>query len=98
MKISSRGSRLIMGSAIGLAAIAAAIDHTRHRLPEPVSARQAGEAADDAAVIIIEEGGSASPCSMDSPCALTESPCALDQQAPCSLEAPCALETAPCSL
>ena len=28
-------SRLIMGTALGLATIAVAIDHTRHRLPEP---------------------------------------------------------------
>jgi hypothetical protein len=33
-----RSSRLIMGSALGLATVAIAIDHTRHRLPEPVAA------------------------------------------------------------
>ena len=28
-------NKIIMGSAIGLAAIAVAIDHTRHHVPEP---------------------------------------------------------------
>lgn len=44
-------SRIIMGAAISAAAIAAAIDHTRHRLPEPGD-RLAGKQA----VIIIDEG------------------------------------------
>jgi hypothetical protein len=55
-------NRLIMGSAIGLAAIAVAIDHTRHRLPEPVTpAREA-----------IQQ----SPCTLENPCALGN-PCGL---------------------
>lgn len=63
-----------MGSAIGLAAIAMAIDHTQHRLPEP---------AQDMSSYIIEEG--ASPCSLEqSPCSLDESPCSLSSS-PCSL-------------
>jgi hypothetical protein len=71
-----------MGSAIGLAAIAVAIDHTRHRLPEPQpQSSRSGQDSGDYAVI---EG--------DSPCTLTESPCALDDS-PCSLEidSPCSL-------
>ena len=59
-------NRLIMGSALGLATIAIAIDHTRHRLPEPVAQEQA-EMMDES-----EE----SPCSMSdtesSPCGLGE--------------------------
>ena len=67
-------NHLIMGSAIGLAAIAIAIDHTQHRLPEP---------AGDMPSFVIEE--SASPCSLESsPCSLDESPCALNSS-PCSL-------------
>jgi hypothetical protein len=68
-------SRLIMGSAIGLAAIAVAIDHTRHRLPEPMVNNESD--------IYID--GSGSPCGLDaSPCSLGDSPCALDSS-PCSL-------------
>ena len=44
-------SRLVMGTAISAAAIAVAVDHTRHRLPK---AEQ--QLAGQDAVIIIEEG------------------------------------------
>jgi hypothetical protein len=79
-------NRLIMGSALGAAAIAVAIDHTRHPLPAPVavSASQQG-----AAVVIVEEGDNADQGA--SPCALGDSPCALG-------DSPCALDTSPCSL
>lgn len=71
-------NRMIMGSAFGAAAIAVAIDHTRHSLPEPVVDATA-------AVVIIEEGDGDAPCSLGgSPCALDSSPCALDTS-PCSL-------------
>lgn len=92
MKISRKGSHLIVGSAIGIAAITVAIDHTRHRLPEPEPATQTQQGA----VVIIEDE---SPCGLDSPCALGESPCAMDA-APCSLDgSPCAMtEESPCSL
>ncbi len=55
-----KANRMIVGSALGLAAIAVAIDHTQHRLPAPV-------AQDDMAV------DNENPCSMffdDSPCAM----------------------------
>jgi len=69
----SKTSHIIMGSALGLAAIAVAIDHTRHRLPEPVSTESS---------YVIEEGN---PCSLDSaPCSLNENPCSLNAS-PCSL-------------
>jgi len=79
-------NRLIMGSALGAAAIAVAIDHTRHPLPAPVSVPAAQQGA---ATVIVEEGDGAdqqaAPCSLgDSPCALSDSPCALDAS-PCSL-------------
>ena len=79
-------NRFIMGSAIGLAALAAAIDHTRHRLPEPAKVSQP---------YYDEEEDS--PCSMDSPCAFDESPCSMDS--PCAMDdSPCSLDDAPCSL
>jgi len=69
-------NRLIMGSALGLAAIAVAIDHTRHSLPEPVSAEQGLN-------LYQIEGetpvGQESPCSLGSPCALG-APCSLGGQ------------------
>lgn len=49
-------SKIIMGSAISLAAIAVAIDHTKHKLPEPAQVQQD--------VIIIEDDDSGSPCSL----------------------------------
>lgn len=70
-------NHLIMGSAIGLAALAVAIDHTRHKLPEPVM---------DSSSYIIQEGDSGNPCGLGgAPCGLGDSsPCSLDS-APCSM-------------
>ncbi len=64
-------TRLLMGSALGLAAIAVAIDHTRHKLPDarpPATSQQQGE---------MSEGN---PCGLDSgsPCGADENPCGLD--------------------
>jgi len=84
-------NRLIVGSAFSLAALAVAIDHTQHRLPEPVAVTQEQTASDD---------------TDESPCGLTsESPCSLDDESssPCS---PCSLdsgsddesESSPCGL
>jgi len=65
-------NRLIMGSAIGIATIAITIDHTRHRLPEPVSAEEVLNGSDQ--VVIDDEnleGPDMSPCSLNiSPCSL----------------------------
>jgi hypothetical protein len=83
-------NRLIMGTAIGAAAIAVAIDHTRHPLPPPAPAAESLPAAQQGAALVIVDQGQdsdqqASPCALgDSPCALSDSPCALDS-APCSL-------------
>ena len=80
-------NRLIMGSALSLAAIAVAIDHTQHRLPEPVPATQMqGE-------IIQEESSpcgltSDAPCSMDSE---SSSPCSMDASSDDSSSSPCGL-------
>lgn len=46
-----RQSRMVIGTAIGAAAVAVVIDHTRQRLPEPEA-----QLASQAAVIILEEG------------------------------------------
>lgn len=51
-------NRLVMGAAISLAAIAAAIDHTKHRLPTPVEATEQMN-------IVIEGEEESSPCSMN---------------------------------
>lgn len=71
-------NRLIMGTAIGLAVIATAIDHTRHRVP-------AAEVNTEQSNIVIEGDDNTSPCSMgnnESPCSMTTddssvSPCSL---------------------
>jgi len=77
-------NRIIMGSAISLAAIAVTVDHTRHRLPEPVNSGVSRE--------MIKE----SPCTLENPCVLGN-PCALGS--PCSLDNPCSLGgNSPCSL
>jgi len=54
-------NRWIMGTAVGIVAIAAAIDHTRHALPTP----QPND------IVVIDDEASESPCSLDvSPCSL----------------------------
>lgn len=82
----------VMGSAIGLATIAIAIDHTRHRLPEP-SAQVAAEHGVDSSAM------TENPCGLDaSPCTLTETPCTMELS-PCTFEEnPCSLDATPCSL
>lgn len=79
-------NRLIVGSAFSLAAIAVAIDHTQHRLPDPVSVTQEQTELDD------EE----SPCglSAESPCSLDDesnSPCSMDTETDDSDSSPCGL-------
>ncbi len=54
----SNPNKIIFGAVISAAAIATAIDHTRHRLPEPVTAEQSS--------IVVEDEEEASPCSLDS--------------------------------
>lgn len=46
-----RQSRIVIGTAMGAAAIAVVIDHTRQRLPEPEE-----QLASQQAVIILDEG------------------------------------------
>jgi len=70
-------TRVIVGAAISAAAIAVAVDHTRHRLPEPDD-----QLASQQAVIIIDEG-EALPAEDSTDCG---KPSAAGRQAsPCSL-------------
>ncbi len=72
-------SKLIMGTAIGLAALAVAIDHTRHTLPTPEPRYQSGAGG------YMDE----TPCSMENPCSMDmDSPCSLDlgEESPCGLD------------
>lgn len=57
-------NKLIAGSALGLAAALIAIDHTQHRVPDPISAEQEQQSYSD----------DESPCGMGSE---DESPCGL---------------------
>jgi len=70
-------SRIIFGTAIGAAAIAVAIDHTRQRLPEPEK-----QLASQQAVIIIDEGEELpaennGDCGKPLPSGRKKSPCSL---------------------
>lgn len=66
-------NRIIMGSAIGLAALAVTIDHTRHALPEP-SPKVEGELSYEELLGGNNKTGEAesSPCGLGggSPCAM----------------------------
>ena len=70
-------NRIIMGSALSLAAVAVAIDHTKHRLPDPVSASQNQADMDDEDQSPCGLDSSSSPCSMDSDDDSESSPCGL---------------------
>jgi len=70
-------NKLIMGSAIGLATIAVAIDHTRHRLPDPVSVTQEQSGMSDESDESPCGLDASSPCSMDADDDLDSSPCGL---------------------
>lgn len=62
-----------MGTALGLATIAVAIDHTKHKVPaaEPSGYQKLEDVTDE------EE----SPCGMG-----TTSPCGMDTSSPCSMD------------
>lgn len=70
--------KMIMGATLSLAAIGAAIDHTRHSLP------QVDTSAQDAPGFLQQRKGGlggAAPCSLGGGGA----PCSLGGEAPCSL-------------
>lgn len=71
--------KIIVTTALGIAAIAVAIDHTRHRLPTPIqdpSVTISNDTIND--LEPPDENNAESPCSLGNPCALNISPCALD--------------------
>ena len=89
MKDTRRRNRWIMGAFVSAAAIAVAIDHTRHRLPEP--ARPAEQAGDQSTVVIVD-GEDETPCGLDAtPCSLDDNPCSLDDAGGLEDETPCSL-------
>lgn len=88
-------NRLIMGSALTLATLAVAIDHTRHRLPEPVRVQQDMEVAPAGGDMEASPCGLAGPCSLVAPCSL-DGPCGLEDS-PCAMS-PCSLSDSPCSM
>jgi len=78
----AKKNHIIMGTAISVAALAVAIDHMHHRLPEP--------AQDMSGYIIEGDSGSGG-----SPCSLGGSPCGLGDS---QNQSPCSLDSSPCSL
>lgn len=70
-------NRLIMGSALSLATIAVAIDHTKHRLPDPIPVSQEQMSEEEE-----------SPCGMDvssSPCSMSDDGSDDSDSSPCGL-------------
>jgi hypothetical protein len=68
-----------MTTALGLAAIAVAIDHTRHKLPTPIPSSTHTISNESSSELEPPgEEGNESPCSLGNPCALNIAPCALD--------------------
>jgi len=63
-------SKLIMGSALSIAAIAVAIDHTKHQAPEPQPAQNQQD-------LIIIEGEDTGMQESGVPCGLSVPPCSL---------------------
>ena len=91
MKTTRRRNRWIMGTFVGAAAIAVAVDHTRHRLPEPAPAARSESVPGQSAVVILSDDTQA-PCGLDaSPCSLDDSPCALELTPATGDESPCSL-------
>ncbi len=99
-------SKIIFGSVIGLAALAVAIDHTRHSLPEaePQQHGDADSVHDEEARRALDSPSSieayirsldelTAPCSLDQPCSMDDNPCSLDDATP-----PCSMDDNPCSL
>jgi hypothetical protein len=78
-----------MGTFVGSAAIAVAIDHTRHRLPEP--AQPDARSQTQTTVVIVDEEHE-TPCGLDaSPCSMDDNPCSLDAVDYTDDESPCSL-------
>jgi hypothetical protein len=72
-------NKIILGSVMGIAAIAVAIDHTKHKVPEPQQTEQN---------ILIVEDDEETPCGLDgTPCGLDdeETPCGINDETPCGM-------------
>ena len=93
-------NKIIFGSALSIAAIAVAIDHTKHKVPAPQQTEQG---------YYVEEGEDDSPCGIgndESPCGMEEdeSPCGMgDDVSPCGMEedeSPCGMgeDESPCGM
>ena len=65
--------KIIMGSFMSIAALAVAIDHTKHNLPAPQESQQS--------MIVIEgegdNGGTPSSVGNDTPCGMGDNPCSM---------------------
>ncbi|WP_455198493.1 hypothetical protein [Kaarinaea lacus] len=92
-------NKIILGSAISIAALAVAIDHTRHKVPEPLPTEQG--------MVMTESEEDDSPCGMgvdESPCGMgeDESPCGMNyDESPCGMgedESPCGMGETPCGM
>jgi hypothetical protein len=89
MKDARRRNRWIMGAFVGTAAIAMAIDHTRHRL---MPAEQPGEQSRSKTTVVVIDEENESPCGLDdSPCSMDDNPCSLDEMDDTEDESPCSL-------
>ena len=86
-------NRLIVGSAFGLAAIAVAIDHTQHRLPDPVAATQEHADMSDEEESPCGMGGMGSPCSLQAD-TMEDEDYELESESPCSMSS----DSSPCSM
>ncbi len=74
---------------MGTAAIAVAIDHTRHRLPAPA---QPGEQSRSQTTVVIIDEEDENPCDLDaSYCSTDDNPCSLDDMDNTEDESPCSL-------
>ena len=89
MNKTRRRNRWIMGAFVGTAAIAVAIDHTRHRLPKPA---QPNEQSQSQTTVVVIDEESEVPCGLeDSPCSMDDSPCSLNEMDDTEDVAPCSL-------
>lgn len=89
MKDVRRRNRWIMGTFVGTAVIAVAIDHTRHRLPAPELPPEQSRSQD---TVVITGGEYELPCGLDdSPCSMDDNPCSLDEKDYSEDESPCSL-------
>jgi hypothetical protein len=65
--------KIIMGSFMSIAALAVAIDHTKHHIPAPQESQQS--------MIIIEgegdSGSTASTVDNETPCGMGDNPCSM---------------------